>query len=266
LSSRASLIVTQATNPICRGRLDAKPRPSDHKLNAQPNLDNDRRQHNAASLVFIATILLVIVAFAFLAVGSGSPTAQSPSSSSSIGGASSVTNSSGADICCHFVGSDPVPVGCETPLGAPTLNEGYSLQVYASSRTVNANGDALCITLVLQNVHGTIVTFATREGRVSISYNVTDPSGKVVYRNDCSIYTSPPTFAPSYNETDRTFGCTTVWYTTGSAPGGGVSPTTSSTLQPGTYVVSCTASFPGLGGLDTKARASANATLTASSP
>ena len=157
-------------------------------------------------------------------------------------------------------------MGCKTPLGTPTISEGYSLQIYASSRTVDAKGDALCITPVLLNVNGTILTFGTREGRVSISYNVTDPSGKVVYRNDCSAYTSPPAYMSSYNDTDRTFGCTAVWYTGGSAPGGGVSSTTSSKLQPGVYAISCTASFPGLGGLDTKASASGNATITVSSP
>ena len=113
-------------------------------------------------------------------------------------------------------------------------------------------------------MNGTLLTFGTRDGRVSMSYNVTDPSGKVVYKNDCPDYTSPPAYMASYNVTESTFGSTSVWYTTGSAPGGGVSSATSSTLKPGAYLITCTASFPGLGGLDTKASASVSATLTVS--
>ncbi len=228
-------------------------------------------QGRTVALVVVLFVIAGAVGYAFLlSASSGSkPTDSSSSAASSSGpngGASSVTNSSGADICCHFVGSDPTPAGCKTPLGTPTLNEGYSLQIYVSSRAVNAKGDALCITPVLHNVNGTILTFGTRDGRVSISYNVTDPSGKVVYQNDCPDYTSPPAYMSSYNQTDSTFGCTAVWYTTGSAPGSHVSSSASSTPQPGTYLITCTASFPGLGGLDTKASASVSATLTVSSP
>jgi hypothetical protein len=206
----------------------------------------------------------VIGAYALLSIGSGFPNARIAPSSSSIVGAPFGTNSSGANICCHFFGSDPTPAGCKTPLGTPKFNEGYSLQIYVSSRTADANGDAVCITPVLRNLNGTTLSFGTRSGRVSMSYNVTDTSGKVVYQNECPYYTSPPAYMSSYNVTESTFGCTAVWYTTGSAPGGGVSSATSSTLKAGKYLITCTASFPGLGGLDTKANASVSATLTVS--
>jgi hypothetical protein len=234
-------------------------------LKARPNPDSDHPHNDRAPFVFAVTILLVIGAYATLSIGSGSPSARSSSPSDLYGGVFSGTNSSGANICCHFVGSDPAPQGCQTPLGTPTLNEDYSLQIYASSRTVNANGDALCITPLLRNLNGTLLTFGTRSGRVSFSFNVTNPSGKVVFRNDCPYYTSPPSYMSSYNESETTFGCTAVWYTTASAPGGGL-PSTTFSLQPGAYVISCSASFPGFAGLDVKVSARANATITVFSP
>jgi len=81
-----------------------------------------------------------------------------------------------------------------------------------------------------------------------------------LYRDDCSSYTSPPNYMSSYNQTEMDFGCTGVWYTTGAAPGGGLTPT-ATIIQAGTYHISCTATFPGLGGIDTKANETVTGTF-----
>jgi hypothetical protein len=131
---------------------------------------------------------------------------------------------------------------------------------------VSARGDVLCITPVLRNINGTIVTQGTRGGRIGFAFEVTDPSGRVVYHNVCPYYSDAPSFMSSYNQTQLAFSCTGLWYTTGSAASNGLTSTTSLSIQPGTYHVSCTASFPSLQGLDINANSSVTADLTVSAP
>ena len=182
-------------------------------------------------LALAVTAPLVLGLFAYVSDGIGLLD-QTPTSSSASYESGSVTNSSGADVCCHYSGSDPTPAGCKSLLGPPTVSQGCSLGIYASSHTVQAGGDALCITPVLEYVNGTAMTYGVRDG-VSMNFNVTDPNGKTVFEDGC-FYTPPPSFAPEFNKTEDVWGCTGVWYTTGAAPGGGLSPTRLSPLQVGT--------------------------------
>ena len=216
-----------------------------------------------ATFVFAGTIMLVIGVYALPSAAPSFSSLEKSSSPSSSSG-TSVTNSSGAGICCHFVGKDSAPLGCNTTLGLPTLTQGYSLEIHASSRTVSARGDALCITPVLRNINGTVVTYGTRGGRISFAFEVTDSNGRVVYHNVCPYYSDAPNFMSSYNLTQLAFSCTGVWYTTGPAAWNGITSTIGLSIQPGTYQVSCNASFPSLEGLDIKANASVTADLAVS--
>jgi hypothetical protein len=74
----------------------------------------------------------------------------------------------------QFVGADPNPIGCDYSLGS-TFGEGYSLSIYSEYDAVNA-GALVCISIVLQNVNGTEVTYGN-SGDASTGFNVTDSSG-----------------------------------------------------------------------------------------
>jgi hypothetical protein len=136
----------------------------------------------------------------------------------------------------HYVGADPNPVGCNYSLGS-TFGEGYSLSIYSEYDAVKAGGLA-CISIVLVNVNGTVVTWGN-SSEAETGFNVTDSSGKLVFQDSC-IPDDEPTIYSGAMDARSTFGCEDMW-DTGVAAATGVVPT------PGTYTITAFAAFPGMG-------------------
>ncbi len=141
----------------------------------------------------------------------------------------------------HFIGNEPNPEGCNNLLNT-TLQQGYSVNTYLSSNAVKA-GDLVCVSVVLQNVNGTVVTWGQSD-ELRAGYNVTDSSGRVVDSIDC-IPTVPPVGQGQGANVPRLFvECSSVWDTSVSNKAG-VTP------QPGSYHIIAFASYPGIGANET---------------
>jgi hypothetical protein len=133
-----------------------------------------------------------------------------------------------------YVGSDPNPIGCNYSLGS-TFGEGYSLSIYSEYNVVRLGG-LVCISIVLVNVSGAVVTWGN-SSEVETGFNVTDSSGKLVFQDSC-IPSDVPTIYPGAKDVRRTFGCGAVWDTS-VASATGVVPT------PGNYTITAFATYPG---------------------
>jgi hypothetical protein len=156
---------------------------------------------------------------------------------STVGSTDGFPRESNGGWALNFVGNDPNPEGCNNLVNT-TLNQGYSLETYVSSNAVKAGG-LVCISIVLQNVNGTVVTWGHSD-ELTIGYNLTNSSGHVVDSIYCIPTVPPPGQGPGADIPRPMAGCSSVWDTSAFNKAG-VAP------QPGTYHIVASASYPGIG-------------------
>ena len=134
----------------------------------------------------------------------------------------------------NYAESDPDPIGCNYSLGS-TFGEEYSLSIYSEYNAVKAGG-LVCISIVLMNVGGTVVTWGN-SSEVETGFNVTDSSGKLVFHDSC-IPSDEPTIYPGAMDARTTFECGAIWDTSVASAIGAVP-------IPGTYAITAFARYPG---------------------
>jgi len=64
-------------------------------------------------------------------------------------------------------------------------SQGYAINTLVSSASARW-GDVVCVNVVLQNLEGRNLTLASNGG-LTISYNITESDGVVVYSNSCAM-------------------------------------------------------------------------------
>jgi hypothetical protein len=195
------------------------------------------KRKEGAFAVAQAAIFVGVIALVALPVQSANQTQVSTSSTTRIDPTDGFPRNAAGGWDMHFVGSDPNPIGCDYPLGS-TSGEGYSLSIYSEYDAVKAGG-LVCISTVLMNVNGAIVTWGN-SSEVETDFNVTDSSGKLVFQDFC-IPSDEPMIYPGARNARTIFGCEAIW-DTGVASAAGAVPT------PGTYVITAFASYPGTTG------------------
>jgi hypothetical protein len=156
----------------------------------------------------------------------GPTTTPSATISASITASDQGANTSVSPVCAKLVKS--------------VTSQGYAFNTFLSTASARM-GDAVCINVVLQNIDGRNLTLAS-DGGLSVSYNITEKSGVVVYQNVCTE--TPPVVvagsAPVSTGPIGSWSCGGFW-STGEAYQG-IIP------QPGTYDIVAKASVPNLVG------------------
>jgi len=192
------------------------------------------RRKEAGFIAAQAAIFVGVIALVALPVQSANQMQLSTSSTKTVDPTDGIPRNAAGGWDMGFVGSDPNPIGCDYQLGS-TSGEGYSLSVNSEYDAVKAGG-LVCISIVLMNVNGAIVTWGN-SSEVETGFNVTDSSGKLVFQDSC-IPSDVPTIYPGARDARLIFGCSAIWDTSvASAPG--------AVPAPGTYAITAFASYPG---------------------
>jgi hypothetical protein len=92
------------------------------------------------------------------------------------------TSSTGATTHTQVLNAS-APGPC-TILANTVSSQGYAINTLVSSASARW-GDVVCVNVVLQNIGGRDLTLAS-DGGLTISYNITEVDGAVVYRNSCT--------------------------------------------------------------------------------
>jgi hypothetical protein len=164
-----------------------------------------------------------------------SPTTSSTTSTTTVDPTDGFPRNAAGGWDVNYVGADPNPIGCDYSLGS-TFGEGYSLSIYSEYDAVNA-GALVCISIVLQNVNGTEVTYGN-SGDASTGFNVTDSSGKLVIQDSCISTDEPPNPQGHEDAVQKIFECEAIWDTS-------VASATGAVPTPGIYAITAFASYPG---------------------
>ena len=114
------------------------------------------------------------------------------------------------------------------------LDQGYEINTFLSSSSTKV-GDILCVNIILLNIDGRNLTQSSSE-RLSLSYNITESDGALVYQKSCVATPSNSNSTTSASTIVSSLSCTGYW-DTGQAFGG-VTPTA------GTYTLTIDASIP----------------------